>query len=110
MYLGGQAEWSGSHIWSLHGGGVIIVREGAVVTRVKEDPVTCFTLRPDTGHTCLVTAHKSGLVKISDWERDNSDKKAPEIVRTFRSIHTVVIGLMSLPRVGRGRGAGHGWQ
>ena len=102
VYSGGQAEWSGGDIWSLHGGGVNIVREGAVVTRVEEeeDPVICFTLRPDTAHTCLVTAHKSGLVKIWDWERGNSDNKPPEIVRTFRSIHTGVIGLMSLHKVG----------
>ena len=35
VYSGGQAEWSGGDIWSLHGGGVNIVREGAVVTRVE---------------------------------------------------------------------------
>ena len=100
VYTGGQADWAGGYIWSLHRGGVNVVREGTVVTRVEEeeDPVICFTLSPDKANTCLVTAHKSGLVKIWEWE--NCDEKRPEIVRTFRSIHTGIISLMSLHKVG----------
>ena len=63
VYSGGQAEWSGGDIWSLHGGGVNIVREGAVVTRVEEeeDPVICFTLRPATVHQQAPCQHGGSL-------------------------------------------------
>ena len=101
VYSGGQAAWCGGSVWTLHGGGVNIVAEGEVKHRVveAEDPVICFTLLPDTEaeNTCLVTAHKSGLVRIWDYKADTG--QPPAVVRTFRSIHSGTIALMSLHRV-----------
>ena len=101
VYSGGQAAWCRGSVWTLHGGGVNIVAEGEVRHRVveAEDPVICFTLLPDTETetTCLVTAHKSGLVRIWDYKADTG--QPPAVVRTFRSIHSGTIALMSLHRV-----------
>ena len=99
VYSGGQAAWCGGSVWTLHGGGVNIVAEGEVRHRVEEaeDPVICFTLLPEAETTCLVTAHKSGLVRIWDYKADTG--QPPAVVRTFRSIHSGTIALMSLHRV-----------
>ena len=99
VYSGGQAAWCGGSVWTLHGGGVNIVAEGEVKHRVAEaeDPVICFTLLPDAETTCLVTAHKSGLVRIWDYKADTG--QPPAVVRTFPSIHSGTIALMSLRRV-----------
>lgn len=105
VYSGGQAEWSKDEIFSLHGGCVSIVRQGEVrhVVREEEDPVICFTLAPNTDKetTCLVTAHKSSLVRIWNYNASDADNKGPSVVRTFRSIHTGPITLMRLHHVGQ---------
>ena len=105
VYSGGQAEWSKDEIFSLHGGCVSIVRAGEVrhVVREEEDPVISFTLAPNTDQetSCLVTAHKSSLVRIWSYNPSDVDNKAPSVVRTFRSIHTGPITLMRLHHVGQ---------
>ena len=106
VYTGGQVEWSRGQIWTIHGGHVNVVHQGEIKHSIKEeeDPVLCFTLlSEDVSSSCLVTAHKSGLVRIWNHNHDSLEAKdsdqATRLVRSFRSIHTGSIGLMRLAKV-----------
>jgi len=93
LYTGGDVEWVDKLIFTLANGAVNIVQDGSVLATVEEeeDPVLTFTTIKKTRFT-LITAHKSGLLR--QWEVDELAK--PELVKTFRSIHTGPISLLKL--------------
>lgn len=94
VYIGGQVEWFQDLVLTLVKGAVFIVRKGEKISelREEEDEVLCFTINGDEKDVTVVTAHKSGLVRI--WECLTPED--PKIVRTFRSIHTGLICLLRL--------------
>ena len=103
VYSGGQAEWCGDEVFTLHGAGVLIVKQGEVkhVVEEEEDPVINFTVLPDTDSSSLTlaTAHKSSLVRIWRYQPQCPENKSPSVERTFRSIHSGPITLMRLHHV-----------
>ena len=108
VYQGGQVEWVGGNALVLTGGGVCLVKEGALTVRLAEleDPTVCFTshsaLVPTSDSFTVVTAHRSGLVRM--WDVKPAEEKAV-VTRTVRSHHT---GPMACLRVGRaGTGPEH---
>ena len=102
-----QVEWVGDVSFTPADGGVNVVRDGSVLSRLEEeeDPVVSFTTssRPsgdgaEEDRAILVTGHKSGLVR--QW--DLTDRAKPDLVRTFRSIHVGPISVIRLHHLANG--------
>jgi len=93
LYTGGHVEWCDGNIFTISEGGVNIVKDGSVIHRVEEeeDPVQNFTASK-SANLVLVTAHKSGLLR--QWRID--ELAAPDIQKTFRSIHTGLISVLQM--------------
>merc|ERR1719318_1921141 len=58
----------------------------------EEDQIISFTLAGSDTEVTVVTAHKSGLVRI--W--DCLVVEQPKVIRTFRSIHSGAISVLGL--------------
>jgi len=94
VYTGGQVEWFKDRVFTLAKGAVNIVKDGEVIGLLneEEDLVINFTLAGNDTELTVVTAHKSGLVRIWDCTMVEQLK----IVRSFRSIHSGSISVMQL--------------
>ena len=94
VYTGGQVEWFKDIAWTLAKGAVNLVRGGEVISMLKEeeDQIISFTLVGNEEEVTVVTAHKSGLVRI--W--DCLVPEQPKVSRTFRSIHSGAISVLEL--------------
>jgi len=97
VYTGGQVDWVKDVVLTSQDGGVNIVKDGSVLSRLEEeeDPVVSFTSeegQASENNVTVVTGHKSGLVR--HWSLVDFSK--PEVVRTFRSIHVGPISVMAL--------------
>ena len=94
VYDGGQVEWHDEYAIAFFQGALNIVKEGEVKATLKEeeDNIVKFTLGNCENVITIVTAHKSGLVRI--W--NCSDIENPAVTRTFRSIHTGFISVMKI--------------
>ena len=94
VYTGGQVEWFKDMAFTLAKGAVNIVKCGEVISILKEeeDQIISFTLAGKETELTVVTAHKSGLVRI--W--DCLVVEQPKVIRTFRSIHSGAISVLEL--------------
>jgi len=94
VYTGGQVEWFKDMAFTLARGAVNVVKEGGVISilREEEDQIISFTLNGKEDEVTVVTAHKSGLVRI--WDCLKPDE--PKVIRTFRSIHSGAISVLQL--------------
>jgi len=96
LYTGGHVEWRAGLIFTTLSGAVNIVKDGSVLHSLQEeeDPTLMFTTLVNDGILTLVTAHKSSLLR--QYNLLESEGWKPDIIKTFRSIHTGPIVLMKL--------------
>ena len=94
VYTGGQVEWFKDMAFILAKGAVKVVRKGGEISELKEeeDQIISFTIGGSDNDLTVVTAHKSGLVCI--W--DCLVVEQPNVIRTFRSIHSGAISVLGL--------------
>jgi len=95
LYTGGHVEWVEDLIFtSANAGTINVVQNGCILHTIdeEEDPAINFTAAKDSDKVTLITAHKSGLLRIFAIVAE----APPEIMKTFRSIHTGPIAFMKM--------------
>jgi len=96
VYTGGPVEWRNGLLFTGLNGDINVTKEGSLLHKLEaeEDPALVFTTFFHEDVLTLIVAHKSSLIR--QYVMQQEDDWKPEVVKTFRSIHTCPISIMKI--------------